>query len=136
MTTLDLRTATAQDVARVARELPGATSATLIHAHLVLEPAGRYAPGAMRNGSTRYVAALQRRGLAELDPSGIWPAFLTPAGLAVRDELLLSALRERSHLLEQYREYVRHCPMCYPEGQSGELRTGTTSAVDTHVRGG
>lgn len=136
MRPLDLRTATAQDIERVARDLPGATSATLIHAHLVLEPAGRYAPGGMRNGSARYVAALQRRGLAEPDPSGIWPAFLTPVGLAVRDQLILSALRERGELLEQYREYVRHCPMCYPEGQSGELRHGTTSAVDTHVRGG
>jgi hypothetical protein len=133
---LDARTATPAMIARVARELPGATAATLVNAFPVLEPEGAYVPGGMRNGAKRYTDALQRRGLARPDPDGVWWGFVTVAGMLVRDHLMRTALRERGELLEQYREYVRHCPMCYPEGQSGELRHGTTLAVDTHIRGG
>lgn len=129
---LDARTATPEQIAKVARELPGQTAHTLMNAFPVLQPEGAYVPAGMRNGAKRYTSALERRGLAKADPDGIWWGFLTVAGMLVRDYLLHSALNEQRELLQAYRRYVAACPTCNPEG----VGRVTPTHLDTHVRGG
>jgi hypothetical protein len=129
---LDGRTATPEQIARVARELPGATAATLVNAFPVLQPEGAYVPGGMRNGAKRYTDALQRRGLARPDPDDIWWGFLTMAGMLVRDHLMHTELKEHRQLLRAYRQYVSACPTCNPNG----VGRVTPTQLDTHVSSG
>ena len=131
---LDPATATPESIALVAAELPGGTMWTLIEAFPVGRPEGGYAyvPARRRGGSLRFTQALQRRGLVEPDPSGLWSGFVTVAGMLVRDHLLRQSRQENAELLAAYRGYVTRCACCSPH------RVGlvTIRDVDTHVRKG